>query len=608
MADIIQLLPDSLANQIAAGEVIQRPASVVKELLENAVDAKSKSIKLILKDSGKTLIQVIDNGTGMSEMDARMSFERHATSKIKTTEDLFTIRTKGFRGEALASIGAVAKVELKTKQDNQELGILLRVENSAVVKQEPCQANTGSNFRVKHLFFNVPARRKFLKSDPVELRHILDEFVKVALAHSEIAFYCYHNDNKLYQLEAGTLRQRIIGIFNKAVNEKIIPVEETTDFIQIEGFIGKPEFTRKSKGDQFFFVNNRFIKSAYLSHAVRFAFEKLIPDRHYPFFVLFMTMDPKDVDINVHPTKQEVKFENERLIYNYLKVAVRHALGKYSISPVLDFEQNVNYDMSHVPPNSIPSNVNGPASATSGYGQHYQRQGPSNQDISQWGKEYEELTKLDVNPEEDLVIISSKLNVESDNLEHNLQIKTPMQLDKRFIISQIKSGLIVLDQQAAHERIIFERLQQAMQESEVLTQQQLFPLSLELTPVKAEILTKILAKLKHLGFDVDTFGQDTFIIRGLPAHIDSQTNPQELIEQFLDHFIKATDLEGGINEKVAFALAKSEAVKRGTILQGDEMQGLIDQLFACEMPYHSPRGRKCFITITLQELDQKFQG
>jgi len=293
-------------------------------------------------------------------------------------------------------------------------------------------------------------------------------------------------------------------------------------------------------------------------------------------------MDPKDVDINVHPTKQEVKFENERLIYNYLKVAVRHALGKYSITPVLDFEQNVNYDMSHVKPDAIHSHVNGPASA-SGIAQRYKKQGPSRQEINQWGKEFEQLSNIDPSPEEDLVIISSKLNVESESLEHKLQVKAPMQLDKRFIVSQIKSGLIVIDQQSAHERIIFERLQQAMSESEILTQQQLFPITLELNPVKAEILNSILAKLKHLGFDVDSFGQETFIIRGLPAHIDSQTNPQELIEQFLDHFISATDMKCGIDEKVAFALAKSEAVKRGTILQGDEMQGLIDQLFACEM-------------------------
>ncbi len=600
MPDIIQLLPDSLANQIAAGEVIQRPASVVKELLENAVDAEANTIKLILKDSGKTLIQVIDDGVGMSELDARMSFERHATSKIKTTEDLFTIQTKGFRGEALASMAAVAKVELKTKQADQELGVLLKIQNSKVVAQEVCQAQTGSNFSVKQLFFNVPARRKFLKSDPVELRHILDEFIKVAMAHPDIAFYCYHNDNKLHQLEAGQLRQRITGIFNKAVNEKIIPVEESTDFIRIKGFIGKPDFSKKSKGDQFFFVNNRFIKSAYLSHAVRFAYEQLIPDRHYPFFVLFITMDPKDVDINVHPTKQEVKFENERLIYNYLKVAVRHSLGKYSITPVIDFEQNVNYDLAHSANTALPRPSSGPSFASSAM-----HEKPSQRRVDAWNQEYESLVQTPAG-QEDHVILASKLNASEASLQNSLQIKAPTQLDKRLIISQIQSGLIVIDQQAAHERVIFERLQEALSNAEILTQQQLFPITIEINPHKSEILKGILPQLTQIGFDVDEFGQDTFIIRGAPAHISPDVNPQELVEVFLEHFISDTDIEGGINDRLCSAMAKSEAVKRGAILQGDEMQGLIDQLFSCEMPYKSPSGRKCFITITLQELDQKF--
>ena len=600
MPDIIQLLPDSLANQIAAGEVIQRPASVVKELLENAVDAQAKSIKLILKDSGKTLIQVIDDGIGMSELDARMSFERHATSKIKTTDDLFSIRTKGFRGEALASMAAVAKVELKTKQAKQELGVLLKIENSKVVKQEVCQASTGSNFSVKQLFFNVPARRKFLKSDPVELRHILDEFIKVALAHPEIAFYCYHNENKLHQLEAGQLRQRITGIFNKAVNEKIIPVEEATDFIQIKGFIGKPDYSKKSKGDQFFFVNNRFIKSAYLSHAVRFAYEQLIPDRHYPFFVLFITMDPKDVDINVHPTKQEVKFENERLIYNYLKVAVRHSLGKYSITPVIDFEQNVNYDLAH----SASSRPAQPAQGSS-FVSSSMHEKPSQQSVDAWNQQYESLVQTP-DGQEDHVILSSKLNASEGGLQNSMQVKAPTQLDKRYIISQIQSGLIVIDQQAAHERIIYERLLEALADAEILTQQQLFPITMEVDPHKSEILKGILPQLSQIGFDVDLFGQDTFIIRGIPAHVNADVNPKELIEVFLEHFVSDTDIEGGINDRLCAAMAKSEAVKRGSILQSDEMQGLIDQLFSCQMPYKSPSGRKCFITITLQELDQKF--
>ena len=426
MPDIIQLLPDALANQIAAGEVIQRPSSVVKELLENAVDASANFIKLIIKDSGKTLIQVIDNGSGMTETDARMAFERHATSKIRKTEDLFKIQTKGFRGEALASIAAVAKVELKTRTSHSSLGVLMKIENSEVIKQEPCSMSTGSNFSVKQLFFNVPARRKFLKSDPVELKHILDEFVKVALAHPDIGFSCFHNDNNLYQLEAGTLRQRIIGLFNKSINDKLIPVEETTDIIQVNGFIGKPEFSKKSKGNQFFFVNNRFIKSPYLSHAVRFAFEQLLPDKAYPFFVLFIDINPEDVDINVHPTKQEVKFENERLIYNYIKVSVRHALGKYSITPVLDFDHNVNFNIAQQTPQSEGS-VN-----QSFGGSPDQRKGQraSKSEINAWNSEFEELMSPGGTTQEDAVILASKINSTDgeESLAHEIQQKAPLQL------------------------------------------------------------------------------------------------------------------------------------------------------------------------------------
>jgi DNA mismatch repair protein MutL len=604
MPDIIQLLPDALANQIAAGEVIQRPSSVVKELLENAVDAGATSIKLIIKDSGKTLIQVIDNGSGMTETDARMAFERHATSKIRKTEDLFNILTKGFRGEALASIAAVSKVELKTRNANSELGVLLKVENSEVIKQEPCSIPAGSNFSVKQLFFNVPARRKFLKSDPVELRHILDEFVKVSLAHPEIGFSCFHNDNNLYQLEIASLRQRIVGLFNKSINDKLIPVEETTDILQVHGFIGKPEYAKKSKGNQFFFVNNRFIKSPYLAHAVRFAFDQLLPEKAYPFFVLFIDIKPEDVDINVHPTKQEVKFENERLIYNYIKVSVRHALGKYSITPVLDFDNNVNHNLAHQKfQGSSPTNQNFGSTASNGRGER-----ASKSEINAWNNEFEELMSQSKLEQQDSVIISSKIN-NSDkegSLQHEVQVKAPLQLDKRFIISQIKSGLVVIDQQTAHERIIYERLLNSIKTSQSATQQLLFPISVELDVRQGESLKSILTQLQHIGFDISEFGQQTFIIRGIPAHLDSQMNPEQLIMQFLNHFMEDLSNSNSIEHKLCRAMARSEAVKRGTSLVADEMQGLIDQLFGCEMPYTGPSGRKCFVTISLKELDLKF--
>ncbi len=604
MPDIIQLLPDALANQIAAGEVIQRPSSVVKELLENAVDAGARFIKLIIKDSGKTLIQVIDDGSGMTETDARMAFERHATSKIRKTEDLFKIQTKGFRGEALASIAAVAKVELKTRTAESSLGVLMKIENSEVVKLEPCSMSTGSNFSVKQLFFNVPARRKFLKSDPVELRHILDEFVKVALAHPDIGFSCFHNENNLYQLETGSLRQRILGLFNKSINDKLIPVEETTDIIQVNGFIGKPEFSKKSKGNQFFFVNNRFIKSPYLSHAVRFAFEQLLPDKAYPFFVLFIEINPEDVDINVHPTKQEVKFENERLIYNYIKVSVRHALGKYSITPVLDFDHNVNFNLAQQPLQSGGSIKQ----FVGGHSEYEKAQRANKSEINAWNSEFEELMSPVGAKQKDAVILASKINSTEgqESLEHEIQQKAPLQVDKRFIVSQIKSGLIIIDQQSAHERVIYERLLATIQTSQSATQQLLFPISIELDIRQGELLKSILPKLQNIGFDVSEFGQQTYVIRGIPAHLDPQLNPEQLIMQFLDHFVSDTSDSQTIEHKLCQAMARSEAVKRGTNLLADEMQGLIDQLFACEMPYKAPGGRKCFITISHNELDQKF--
>ena len=339
MADVIQLLPDSIANQIAAGEVIQRPASVVKELMENAIDAGSTSVKLVVKDAGKTLIQVIDNGSGMSETDARMCFERHATSKIRKANDLFSLVTKGFRGEAMASIAAIAQVEMRTRLEGQDLGTKIIIEGSEVKKQEACQSPQGSTISVKNLFYNVPARRKFLKSNPVEMRYIMDEFQRLAIAHSDIFFSLHHNNVELFHLPPGSLRQRVVGVLGTNTNKKLVPLKEDTEILNLSGFVGKPEFAKKTRGEQLFFVNNRFIKSSYLNHAVMTAYEELLPKDTFPLYVIFIEIDPTRIDINVHPTKQEIKFDDERLVYNYLKVAVRHSLGQYSIMPTLDFEQ-----------------------------------------------------------------------------------------------------------------------------------------------------------------------------------------------------------------------------------------------------------------------------
>ncbi|MEL6986302.1 MAG: DNA mismatch repair endonuclease MutL, partial [Bacteroidota bacterium] len=462
MADIIQLLPDAIANQIAAGEVIQRPASVVKELMENSIDAESSKIKLILKDAGKLLIQVIDDGKGMSETDARMSFERHATSKIKKAEDLFVINTKGFRGEALASIAAIAQIELKTKKESQELATRILIEGSTIKKQELCQHPKGTSIAVKNLFYNVPARRKFLKTNAVELKHIMDEFQRLALAHPDIFFSLFHNENEVYHLPKENLRQRIVNIFGKNTNEKLVPVEESTDIIKISGFVGKPEFHRKTRGDQYLFVNNRFIKSPYLNHAIMAAYEDLLPKGTYPFYCIFIEIDPAQIDVNVHPTKQEIKFEEERLVYNYVRVATRHALGQYTMVPTLDFENNNNFV--------------GPPSADFNKINRFNAQEEAN--LANWKKLFDGVEEIEENGP--VNVVSSLVENESSS-DH----KDPQQFHNTYILSQIKSGILIIDQQSAHERILFEKHLEMLKEQKAMTQKALFPKTIEFSNADA---------------------------------------------------------------------------------------------------------------------------
>lgn len=620
MADVIQLLPDSIANQIAAGEVIQRPASVVKELIENAVDAGSTSIKLVVKDAGKTLIQVIDNGCGMSETDARMCFERHATSKIKETNDLFAINTKGFRGEAMASIAAIAQVELRTRQHNQDLGTKIIIEGSEVKKQEPCQSAAGSMISVKNLFYNVPARRKFLKSNAVEMRYIMDEFQRIAIAHSDIFFSLHHNNVELFHLPSGTLRQRLVGILGSSSNKKLVPLSEDTDVVRLKGFIGKPEFAKKTRGDQFFFVNNRFIKSSYLNHAIMNAYEELLPKEHYPLYVIFIDIDPARIDINVHPTKQEIKFDDERLIYNYLKVATRHALGQYSITPTLDFDQltafsnlnaprksetqeksnkNTNSNYSNNPTNSLFDNDN-------------QRE-KSNK--ANWQKLYEGLDEFDLegevgNPE--ALTIKSKWEDENEQTSLESEDKSfgqgknqPYQIHSTYIVSHIKSGYLLIDQQTAHERVLYEQFLKKIQNQEPVIQQLLFPKTIRFSSVDADLLKNMLPAINLLGFDVQEFGNDTFVVHGVPADIKN-VDELEIIENLLEQYKSNVDLELDVRVSLAKALAKGAAIKRGKELTSLEMQKLIDELFACEIPYKGPNGKKCFITYELDELKKQF--
>ncbi len=634
MSDIIQLLPDSLANQIAAGEVVQRPASVVKELLENAVDAGSTTIKLIVKDAGRSLVQVIDNGSGMSETDARLCFERHATSKIKSSDDLFAIRTMGFRGEALASIAAVAQVELRTRQVQDDLGTRIVVEGSVVKVQEPCQHMEGASFSVKNLFYNTPARRKFLKSNPVEMRHILDEFQRIALAHPDIFFSIHHNNIELFHLPPGNLRQRIVNILGDSANKKLVPVSVETDIVKISGFVGKPEFSKKTRGDQYFFVNGRYIKSSYLNHAVMSGYEDLLPTDAYPLYVLFMTIEPSLIDVNMHPTKQEIKFEDERLIYNYLKVAVRHALGQHAITPSLDFEPEpsilaavqqtqVAIDDEELQTQTFSSRMNTPTgndyAPIQKSSRHYDPTIQQTNNLKNWRKLYDDLDMFD--SAGSTITIPSALSAEvidSDagnslwsenepNAEQQIrQRRVPYQVHNSYIITHIKSGFLIIDQQAAHERILYERYLAMMNDEQATVQKELFPRTITLSPADTELLGVILPQINQLGFDIQEFGAGTFVIHGKPADMDSNLDEQHIVETLLEQYKENIALKLDMRENLARSMARSAATKRGQALAIPEMQELIDKLFACALPHKSPSGRNCFVTFEFDVIEKWF--
>lgn len=643
MADIIQQLPESIANQIAAGEVVQRPASAVKELMENSIDAGATKVQLILKDAGKTLLQVIDNGSGMSETDARMCFERHATSKIRRVEDLFKIRTMGFRGEAMASIAAVAQVELRSRREIDEVGVKVIVEGSEVKVHEPEQCPVGTNILVKNLFYNIPARRNFLKSNPVEMKHVMEDFQRIALAHPEIHFTLHHNNTEIFHLPGGNLRQRILGIFGASHNKNLVPVQEETEFLTVTGFVGKPEFAKKTRGEQLFFVNKRFIKSSYLQHAVMTAYEDILPRESFPLFVIFLDIDPARIDVNVHPTKTEIKFDDEKLIYNYLKVAVRHALGQYSVTPTLDFSQEGGLRISDIPSSpqttyleTIRSNFSlqddkkqerssGGTSSGGNFNFTNSDRLQSN-NLRNWEKLYEgldsdfneekaplrEVYHDEIQEEDDenqLVTIGSSFNLgQLDDAEKTFskEQKEPYQLHNRYIVSQIKSGFMLIDQQAAHERILYEKYLQLFDENNVSTQTELFPKTVTLSIVDAEILKQILPNINRLGFDVQEFGQTTFVIHGVPAELKQGANEQQLIERLLEQYKQNVNFSLDLRENLARSMAKSASTKRGKSLTNQEMRVLIDELFACAMPFHSPTGAKCFVTYDLEEIEKMF--
>jgi DNA mismatch repair protein MutL len=615
MADIIQLLPDSVANQIAAGEVVQRPASAVKELMENALDAGAKSIKLIVKDAGKTLIQVIDNGCGMSETDARMSFERHATSKIRKADDLFAIRTMGFRGEALASIAAIAQVELKTKRIGDEVGVKIEIEGSELKSQEACNAPEGTSISIKNLFYNVPARRNFLKTDSVELRHIIDEFQRVAIPNPEVAFSLHHNNSEIFNLTAGNLKQRLMGIFGNSYNSRLVPVEEDTDIVKIKGFVIKPEFAKKTRGEQFFFLNKRFIKNAYLHHAVQAAFDQLLPNDSFASYFLMLDVNPKTIDINIHPTKTEVKFEDEKAIYAFLRSTVKKSLGQFNIAPSLDFDQEAHlYNMPLKPIDGIikqptikvDPNYNPFKTEQPNFSKNTTDRELSNK--SNWEKMYsrhaDNQQQFELKQDE---AQQQSIDADWDNDLHESNKKITYQLHNRYILSHIKTGFMVIDQQGAHERILYERILASFEKQKSATQQELFPKAIELNAADFALVKELRDDILAIGFDISEFGKNTFVIHGVPADT-AQHDSVQLLEGLLENYKQnMMELKSDKRENLARSMAFNTAIKSGKVLTQEEMNNLIDELFACKMPYSTPTGKPTITTFSLEDLDKRFK-
>ena len=614
--DRIFLLPDNIANQIAAGEVIQRPASAVKELMENAVDAGATEINLIIIDAGKSLVQVIDNGSGMSETDARMSFERHATSKIKSIDDLFHIRTMGFRGEALASIAAVAQVELKTKRAEDEAGIYLQVENSAVKKQEPVAVPNGTSIAMKNLFFNVPARRNFLKSNNAEMRHIVDEFTRVALAFPHIFFSLNQNGQTLFHLEAGSLKQRIVQLLGNNYAAKLVTVKEETDYMNIHGFVGKPETSKKTRGDQYFFVNNRYIKSAYLNHAVMNAYQEMIPADSFPMYTLFIDLDPKQVDVNVHPTKQEIKFEDEKIIYAFVQAAVKHALAQYSVTPALDFD----LDASIQQLSSIQQPFTDDKKSAAAAGTIFKGFTQKNQahfiekDLKHWRDFYESPSTA---------ISRENTQQTPGNMpmaDHSSQIATEhttsdpiqsaeiTQLLNTYIVLPSQNGFLLVHQQAAHERILYEQLKHATKDQPVTTQPSMFPSTLELVPADAVLLEELTPDLQQLGYIIEPFGKNSFVIQGTPADVEPG-NEKHVIDILLEQYKHFNpDVKFSKREKLIRSLARQQSIRTGMRLTEREMRQLLYDLFACEQPNITPAGSPTYLEFKGEQLEKMFRG
>ncbi|MEI6137877.1 MAG: DNA mismatch repair endonuclease MutL [Mariniphaga sp.] len=623
MPDIIQLLPDSVANQIAAGEVVQRPASVVKELVENAIDAEATAITINIKDSGRTLIQVIDNGKGMSPTDARMSFERHATSKIREANDLFAIKTMGFRGEALASIAAIADVEMRTRPQGSELGTYIHILGSVFQKQEADHCAEGTNLSVKNIFFNVPARRKFLKSNSSELKYIIIEIQRIALANPEIAISLYHNNSVVYNLASENMKKRIVTLFNRNINQNLIPVDNTTSVIKISGFIGQPKFAKKALGEQFFFVNGRFMKHPFFHRAVLQAYEKILPPESFPSYFLYFDVDPATIDINIHPTKTEIKFEDENTVWHLIHASLREAIGRFNLMPSIDFDQAgaVDIPLSPVPGSKVPEPVieinpnynpfdNQKENSVGYYEPDSYRE---RKNLGNWQKLYQGFEN-DGNRDENVSVFSSNFSDDAsqqsiqqsfvdEDYNRNSQ-QNFLQLKHKYIITPVKSGLMVIDQHRAHERILYENFLKVIDNHLALSQRQLFPSVLNLNAADQEILTALDEELKSLGFEIRQGEEGKYVIEGIPALL-SHLNAEEVVIKLIEDFKqRPMDVKEEIKEHLALLLSQSTAINYGVILKPEEISELFNQLFACKTPNYSPSGKTVVSIVSFQDFEK----
>ena len=669
MLNVIQLLPDSIANQIAAGEVVQRPASVVKELLENSVDAKAKSIQVIIREAGRNLIQIIDDGLGMTETDARMSFERHATSKIRSSDDLFRIKTMGFRGEALASIAAVAQVEMRTRRAEEELGTLIRIEGSDLKAQESISCLPGTNLLIKNLFFNVPARRNFLKSNSVEMRHVIDEFQRVALANSEVAFSLFHNDQEIYNLPAGKLSRRIIDMFGKSYREQLNQCEEQTPYVTVRGFIGKPESAKKARNEQFFFVNNRYIKHNYLHHAVIGAYEGTLPEGSHPFYVLFIDIDPSHIDINIHPTKTEIKFDDERSVYAIMMAAVRKAVGVYNLAPSLDFDSDVNFlsggrgarpkDSSADTPDAAPKPITpswmsgtvAPASQPvekadkplplrnesldTAAGRSFDMPSrkadvPPKPSVNNWQALFDGVSDKSPKtetpsagdwlgpattkpaapiatapipePASEPIRIGSRANQREEVAPDMVDDEAIVQVQNRYLLAPVKSGMMLIDQRRAYERILYDQFHASLTKRNGSSQQLLFPKTISLSPVDFQLALDLRDELTSLGFQFDELGHNTFIIRGVPTQTTGEKE-EELFANLLAQLREDTGrLKLDRQESMARSLARRSAQRHVIRLSVPERRALVDQLFASANPSYTPGGESIMTVLSLDKI------